>query len=174
MTKNYRSPALALALAAAISLIVAPAIAQDDERDHSKECTVETCKAGTRALTYFREVDPYYICPTRELATYVSVLVGLLAAQVALSGSMPNISDQTGEPEYTGETKSIVDGLRAKAHVETFDQAVAMCAQGSDKRTVTVLNMPAGATSIVAYVEDDRLKRAFWMPFAYLDKLSDH
>ena len=31
-----------------------------------------------------------------------------------------------------------------------------------------------GVTSMVAYLEDDRWKRSFWMPFVPLDKLSDH
>jgi hypothetical protein len=171
MTLIRRSSALALA--AALSLITAPHALAQEERDHTKECTVETCKAGARALTYFRRDDPYYICPNRELATYVSVLVGLLAMQVTLGGEMPNIDDQTGEPDFKGDTKEMVDMLRSKAQVTTFDQAMAVCAPGSNGRHVTVLNMPVGATSMVAYVEDDRLKRAYWMPFAFLDKLSD-
>ena len=35
---------------------VPQALAQE-ERDHTKECTFETCKAGTTALTYFRKGD---------------------------------------------------------------------------------------------------------------------
>ena len=42
-----------------------------------------------------------------------------------------------------------------------------ICALGSDKRRVTVLNMPEN--SIVAYVEDERRKLAFWMPIAALE-----
>jgi hypothetical protein len=126
MTLIRRSSALALA--AALSLITAPHALAQEERDHTKECTVETCKAGARALTYFRRDDPYYICPNRELATYVSVLVGLLAMQVTLGGEMPNIDDQTGEPDFKGDTKEMVDMLRSKVQVTTFDQAMAVCA----------------------------------------------
>src|SRR5208282_3242211 len=79
----------------------------------------------------FQKGDPYYTCPSRELATYVSVLVGLLAIQETLTGEMPNISDTTGEPEFTGETKTMVDGLREQARVRTFDQAAAICTFGS-------------------------------------------
>ena len=39
---------------------------------------------------------------------------------------MPNISDKTGEFEYEGETKTMVDAMREKAGVQTFDQAVAI------------------------------------------------
>jgi len=82
---------------------------------------------------------------------------------------MPNISDKTGEFEYEGETKIMVDVLREKAGVQTFDQAVAICAPGLDKKPVTILNMPKD--SMVAYVEDEHRKIAFWMPIMHLDKL---
>ena len=158
-----------LALAAALSLMVPPALAQE-ERDQTKECTVETCKAGTRALTYFRKDDPYYICPTRELATYVAWVVGMAQITITLGGEMPNIDDKTGEFESGGETKEMLDMLRAKAGVTTFDQAMAICAKGGDGRHVSILNMPVGATSMVAYVEDERMKRNYWMPIVSLDK----
>jgi hypothetical protein len=140
-----------------------PAFAQ------TRECTFETCAAGTKALTYFEKSDPYYACPTRELATYVTTIVGLTAVQATLSGGqMPNISNKNGELEYTGQTKEMVDMLREKAGVRTFDQAVALCAPGVDKRPVTILNMPEN--SLVAYVED-RHKKTFWMSSAHLDKM---
>jgi hypothetical protein len=155
------------ALAAVLSPMMIPqALAQQQP---NKECTFETCKAGTTAVTYFKKSDPYYTCPTRELATYVTTIVGLTAMQATLLGEMPNISDQTGEPEYTGETKRMVDGLREQAHVQTFDEAMKICAPGSDKRRVTVLNMPEN--SMVAYVLDEGHKQTFWMSIANLDKV---
>lgn len=90
--------------------------------------------------------------------------------QIMLTGQMPNISDKTGEFEYKGETKATVDMLREKAGIHTFDQAVAICSPGVDKKPVTILNMPEN--SMVAYVEDERRKLAFWMPIAHLDKRS--
>ena len=95
-------------------------------------------------------------------------IVGLTSMQAMLGGGMPNISDKTGEPEYTGETKSMVDALREQAHVQTFDEAMKMCAPGSDKRKVTVLNMPE--KSMVAYVLDQGRKQTYWMPIVSLDK----
>jgi hypothetical protein len=153
------------ALVAVLSLMIPQAVAQQGD----KECTFETCKAGTSAVTYFKKSDPYYACPTRELATYVTTIVGLLAINATLVGEMPNVSDKTGEPEYTGETKTMVDGLREQAHVQTFDEAIKFCALGSDKRRVTVLNMPEN--SLVAYVLDEARKQTFWMSIANLDKV---
>jgi hypothetical protein len=144
--------------------MIAPVSAQQP----NKECTFETCKVGTRAVTYFEKSDPYYSCPNREIATYVTTIVGLVSMQ-AMLGAMPNISDKTGEPEYTGETKTLVDSLRKQAQVQTFDEAMKLCALGTDKRRVTVLNMPEN--SMVAYVLDEVRKQTFWMPIAHLDKV---
>ena len=155
-----------LAYAATLLITMPHAFAQNTDN----ECTFETCKAGTKALTYFEKSDPYYSCPNRELATYVTMLIGLVSMQAMMSGGqMPNISDKTGEPEFTGQTKEMVDMLREKAGVQTFDQAIAICTIGTNKRPVTVLNMPEN--SMVAYVADERRKQTFWMPFSHLDKV---
>jgi hypothetical protein len=137
-------------LAALLLLIIPQAFAQPPQR---KECTFEACKAGTAALTHFTKSDPYYSCPMREFASYLATVMGLMAIQVTVTGQMPNISDKTGEPEYTGETKAMVDAARTQAQVRSFDDAIKMCSAGSDKRRVTVLNMPEG--SLVAYVLDE-------------------
>jgi hypothetical protein len=153
-------------LAVLLLLMIPHALAQQPQR---KECTFETCKAGTAALTHFTKSDPYYACPTRELASYLATVMGLMAMQVTMTGQMPNISDETGEPEYTGKTKAMVDAARTEAQVRSFDDAMKMCSAGSDKRRVTVFNMPEG--SLVAYVLDEGRKKTAWMPFVYLDKV---
>jgi hypothetical protein len=134
----------------------------------ANQCTFDSCKAGTKAITYHKKSDPYYACPTRELATYVTMVTGLVAMQASL-GVMPNISDKTGEPEYQGETKALVDSLRTKAHVTTFGQALNACEKGVNKKKVTVMNMPTD--SLVTYVYDEKRKAAFWMPISHLDRL---
>jgi hypothetical protein len=153
-----------LAYAAVLMTIIPQAFGQIADN----QCTFDTCKAGSKALTYYEKTDPYYSCPNRELAAYVTTIVGLLSPQAILVGQIPNFSDKTG-PEYKGETKAMVDMLREKAGVQTFDQAVAICSIGVDKRPVMVLNMPDN--SMVAYVEDERRKQTFWMPISHLDKL---
>lgn len=154
-----------LAYAAILVIATSHSFAQNTDT----ECTFETCKAGTKALTSYDQSDPYYFCPTRELADYVGTLVALFSARIALTGEMPNISDKTGEPEYKGQTKIMVDTLRRKAGVRNFDQAVAICSPGVDKEPVMVLSLPEN--SLVAYVEDERRKRAFWMLIIKLNKL---
>jgi hypothetical protein len=162
---GMRQARVRLAFAAILVIATSQSFAQNTDNG----CTFETCKAGTRALTSYDQSDPYYFCPTRELADYVGTLVALFAGQIMLTGEMPNISDKTGEPEYKGQTKIMVDALREKAGVRTFDQAVAICSPGVDKEPVMVLNMPEN--SLVAYVEDERRKLAFWMPIINLNKL---
>jgi len=38
-----------------------------DAASPSAQCTLDTCKAGTVALTYFKKSDPYFSCHNREL-----------------------------------------------------------------------------------------------------------
>lgn len=132
-------------------------------------CTYESCKAGTRATTYFRKDDSYFACPTREMASYVTMVIGLVSAQAAL-GIRPNISVTTGEPEYQGESKALLDSLRAKAKVRTFDQAMKACEIGTNNRKVTIVNVPSESLQIVALVRDDGRNASFWMPIFHLVK----
>jgi hypothetical protein len=148
----------------ATALLIAPQAFAQNSR-----CTFETCKAGTHAVTYFKQDDRYYACPTRELANYVRTVLGLMGAQVMITGTIPNISDKTGEPEYTGETKMLLDSRREQAQVQTFDEAAKICTLGSNKRKVTILNMPEN--SMVTYVLDEVRKQTFWMPISHLDKV---
>jgi hypothetical protein len=130
-------------------------------------CTFDTCKAGTRALTYYKNDEPYFSCPTRELANYVYMVVGMVQLQ-ATFGVLPNVSDKTGAPEYEGRSKELLDFLRSKAGVRTFDQAVALCNKGADGKRIMVLNMPENSS--VAFVGDEDAKRTFWMPISHLNK----
>ena len=128
-------------------------------------------KAGTVALTYFKRSDPYFRCPTRELADYTTTIVGLTALQ-SVFGVTPNVSDKTGEPEYEGQTKLIVDTLRSRAGVRSFDQAVSMCALGGNARKVTVINAPAEPFYMpVVFVFDESLKATYWMAVFMLHRV---
>jgi hypothetical protein len=132
-------------------------------------CTVKSCASGDRGLTHSNKADPYYACPTRQLANYTNFVIGIAAASYELSGRLPNISDATGEPEFEGKTKDVLDGMRADAGVRTFDQAVAMCRKGADKVRVTVMNSPG--TDSVIWVKDQKSGQSFWMPKIHLNKL---
>lgn len=164
-----RSKALFMAAAVA-SILGAPAHAAGA----AKSCLANECPAGSKAVTYAAKAEPYYACPTRELATYSNFVLGLLAMHVSLGGGMPNISDRTGEPEYPdvggkpNETRLILTSLRQKAGVSTFDQAVSRCVQGRNGTRVVVMNNPQDET--VIWVTDEAKKAAFWMPKAHLDR----
>lgn len=86
-----------------------------------------------------------------------------------MTGNFPNISDKTGEPEFEGETQNIIDVLRIKAQVTTYDQAAALCRQGKSRRKVVIMNIPKDMISAV-YVYDKKADSTFWMPFSALNK----
>ncbi|VVE69111.1 hypothetical protein PPN31119_03176 [Pandoraea pnomenusa] len=139
-----------------------------------KSCMAQKCAAGDKAITYATKQEPYFACPTRELAEYTNFVIGLVATQRMLTGSFPNISPKTGEPEYLdqggkpNETRLMFDQMRESARVSTFDQGVAMCKTGANKAQVTIMNVPTDAT--VVWVNDDKKKVSFWMPRGSLDK----
>jgi len=157
---------------AAMALAISSSAAFADTPQNS--CLVKTCAPGDHAVTYATKQEPFLACPTRELAAYTSSVLGLLALQVQLTGAMPNISDKTGEPEYLdqngkpNETRLMLDSLRNKAGVTSFDQAVATCAPGRNKSKVTILNVQKDAE--VVYVHDEARKINYWMPTSSLDK----
>ncbi|WP_353192134.1 hypothetical protein [Pandoraea pnomenusa] len=142
--------------------------------DNDRSCLVKKCSVGDKVVTVATKQDPFFACPNRELASYTNTVVGLIQMQVALSGTFPNISDKTGEPEYRDQggqpnrTRLMLDGLRRGAGVSTFDQAVARCASGPNRSTVTILNVDTDSN--VVWVNDERKKVSFWMPMGNLDK----
>jgi hypothetical protein len=81
----------------------------------------------------------------------------------------PNISDKTGEPEFTGETKTIIDAKRAAAHVTTFDEAVASCSAGKNGRKVIIMNVSENPP-LVVWVHDTKSGGNYWMPITSLNK----
>ena len=134
-----------------------------------EQCTNLSCKAGSHARTFADKSDPYYACPTEALSDYIAAVIGITSIKLA-AGALPNVSDKTGEPELTGKTKAVVDGYRAEAKVRSLDEAVARCEPGTNKRGVTILNMPTAADAISAYVLDDSRQKTFWLPIAHLDR----
>ena len=87
-------------------------------------------------------------CPTKSLSEYVTFVIGLIVATKMLTGQLPNISPQTGDPEYQGESKAMLDAYRAKANVRTFDDATAQCRQLNGGRRAMVLNYPDDGMSM--------------------------
>ncbi|MBU9203093.1 hypothetical protein KTD31_17190 [Burkholderia multivorans] len=152
-------------------LFVASAVFAASPND---SCLAKSCAVGDHAVTRASKAEPFYACPTRELASYTSTVIGLIALQYSLTGTLPNISDRTGEPEYgdsngkPNQTRLLVDAKRRQAGVSTFDQAIAACALGRNRAKVTVLNYQPDDG--VAYVHDEARKTNYWMPISSLDK----
>lgn len=132
----------------------------------NKSCSVVDCPTGTKAVANGAKNDPYFACGTSELVEYTTLVAGMASMTYSMTGKLPNISDKTGEPEYTGETKAMLDKARAKAGVATFDQAIAKCKKGIARIKVTVMNNPKDSMAI--WVMNDSQKSTFWMPKAYL------
>jgi hypothetical protein len=153
-----------------ISIVSIPSFADDG----SKSCSRNACAVGETVTTYATKSDPYYACATQELSEYTNFLIGLASAQYQLTGTLPNISPKTGEPEYLDDSKGpnmtrvIIEKLRSAAKVSTFDQAVHQCMQGRAKVTVTVMNIPKDSMSF--WVFEQKAKRSYWMPKGNLDK----
>jgi len=131
-------------------------------------CAVKECLPGDKAVTYATKSEMYWVCPTRELAEYTDLVIGLVAAQFELTGKLPNISPATGEPEYQGESKIMLDQSRDAAHVESFDEATALCRKGWGGIHVTIMNNSGKGAAI--WVQIDKNKNTFWMPAGMLDK----
>ncbi|WP_152555814.1 hypothetical protein [Ferriphaselus sp. R-1] len=127
-------------------------------------CAENGCVAGTYISTYTDKSTPFYECPTREVSDYITLVTSMLRLQAAM-GVMPNISPVTGEPEYTGESKAILDKYRIKAGIKTFDQAIGMCQKGKSGTKATVMNYQKDGLSI--WVSPRRSgSQPFWMPVA--------
>jgi hypothetical protein len=135
--------------------------------DTSKSCSIVECGVGEQATTYMDKGEFYFACPTKELSEYVTTLWGLILVSYQMTGKLPNISPSTGEPEYKGQTKQMIDSLRLDAGVDTYDEAQALCSKGKSKLSVSIMNNPEDAMSIWVVGAN---KKPFWMPKAFLLK----
>ncbi|MEB0078006.1 hypothetical protein QN386_22185 [Pseudomonas sp. CCI3.2] len=130
-------------------------------------CSVVVCSPGDKAVTYATKSDFYYACPTRELADYTNTVAGLSVMTYQISGKLPNISPETGEPQYQGDSKLLLDSLRKKSGVRTFDEALSACMQGKGKLKVTIMNIEDNEGSVWVSQEN---KIQFWLPKSFLIK----
>lgn len=135
--------------------------------DMDKSCSSQECNVGDALLTYAVKSDPYYACPTRELSEYVNGVMGLVSITYSMTGKFPNVSPATGEPEFQGETKTLIDIWRSDAGVRTLDEASEKCRDGKNKVQVTLMNTPDEGISV--WVVDQK-KSAFWLPRGHLFK----
>ena len=68
-------------------------------------CESGGCQSGSDVITATKSDGIFMSCETEQLSDYVNFVIGLLSAQKTLTGTMPNIDPQTGEPEYEGTSK---------------------------------------------------------------------
>lgn len=144
---------------------VASAIAQAD--DMSQTCLVSACNPGDKAVTYSTKSDFFYACQTKELSEYTNTAIGMSAVTYQMTGKLPSISPQTGDPELPGENGKLIATLRSAAKVQTFDDALKLCSTGKNKQSVLVMNNPEESGSIWVATQD---QKTFWMPKSFLSK----
>lgn len=145
----------------------APSESQKPVGHPGDSCADVECAAGSNAITTMSKGEVYYACPSLSLAKYTNTVVAFTTLQLVATGKLPNISPDTGEPEFSGETKDIVDSLQTGANVDTFGQAVSECVKGSNKIKVTIMNN--GDDDTVVWVEAAN-NTSFWIPKEYLNR----
>lgn len=163
-----------ITLVAMILLLAPPIFAGAKTSEKSAEsCQTAKCTAGQTTTTYATRSEPYFACPTRELSDYTNMVLGLVALTAQFGGQMPNVSPETGEPEYRDDangpnkTRQMLAYYRSKAKVSTFDQAVALCAEGRSGFKVTILNIRDDEMS--TWVHDSKRNVSYWLPRSALN-----
>lgn len=163
-TKKYKE----LKMKTVIILVSVALYSACSAADTSKSCSIIDCSPGDKAVTIIESKgDFYFACPTLEIAEYVTSTIGFVEITYRITGKLPNISPETGEPQFEGETKEMLDMLRLKSGVSTYDEAQALCKKGKSKVSVTIMNNPKDAMSIWVSGSDNK---PFWMPKAFLNK----
>jgi len=157
------------------ALVLAFASATSFADSYDTACGHIECPAGTKAITFASKADPYFACPTKELSDYTAIVIGFVSIQASLTRTMPNISPETGEPEYfdgpdgkPNQSRLLLDAARHAARVRTFDEAISLCKPGKNKVHVTVMNNPKDSNSV--WVADSKTKTTFWISKGMLNK----
>jgi hypothetical protein len=119
-------------------------------------------------VTASKKAGPFYSCETEPLADYTNAVIGLASMQKGMGLPMNNIDPQTGEPQYEGETKAMVDAMRARAGVASFDEAATHCQDGPYRHHVTVINFQKDRGS--TRVHDTTSNKSFWLPTSEIDR----
>ena len=139
----------------------------DSAASIKSSCLSKECPAGTKAVTYTTQQEPFYQCKSGELSEYANFVLGVMIKQVRYADIAPVISGKTGEPAVQGDDKLLLDKYRAKAGVASFEEALSKCYRGVGNLKVAVLYSPAASNSIYVAAEDDR-ENKFWLPKARL------
>jgi hypothetical protein len=128
-------------------------------------CNIIECASGMKIKTYAKKDDPFYACETRALSDYTNYVIGIAAITVALTGHLPNVSQDTGDIEQTGKSKIVLDNLRSSAGVASFDEAMIHCKNGKNSTQLMVINNPKDGVSL--WASNEKTKELFWIPKAH-------
>lgn len=118
------------------------------EAKRGDECSDAQCQPGDKVKLRLPKGEKAFLCQTEAASDYVTTVYGMVSLQVTLTGKRPQISPETGEPVYDGDSKRLMDHLRGRANVSTFDEAVAMCREGRNGQIFTVMNSEKSTTAI--------------------------
>jgi hypothetical protein len=130
-------------------------------------CLSSDCPAGTKAVTYSTQQEPFYLCKSSELSEYANYVLSVMIKQARYAEIAPEISGKTGEPAVQGDDKLLLDKYRAKAGVSSFEQALSKCYRGRRNLKVVVLYSPTDSSSIYVAAEEDQ-ENKLWLPKARL------
>ncbi len=129
----------------------------------SSSCQASECPAGTKAVTYSTQQEPFYLCKSSELSEYANFVLGVMIKQARYAEVAPAISSKSGEPAAEGDDKLLLDKYRAKAGVSSFEEAISKCYKGRRDMKLVVLYSPADSNSIYVAAEDDQ-ENKLWLP----------
>jgi hypothetical protein len=130
-------------------------------------CNQAHCGKGSVVTTYAPPSEGYFACPTRQLSEYTHFVLGLIDLHWQVTGKAPQLSTVTGEPDYQGETKVMLDNYRRGADVSSFADATRQCVKGRHGVRVRVEENPPDGTAF--HVSEPSGKK-FWLPRAHTDK----
>ncbi len=176
---NIRNIAIGLLVLALLAVVLVQCSIKNDESNANAPvdsaspikatCLSSECPAGTKAVTYTTQQNPFYYCKSNELSDYANYVLNLMLRQAEFAGNPPDVSRKTGEPVVQGDDKILLDKYRTQAGVSSFEEAISKCYRGEGNVKVLVLYNPKESNSIYVAAEENPKDR-FWLPKARLDK----
>jgi hypothetical protein len=139
----------------------APSFSDTYAQEHGT-CTEESCPVGTFVTVSANDDDQFFACDTQDKSIYANTVAGMVNLQYRLSGKMPNISPTTGEPEYEGKSKELLDSLRQKAGVSTFDELEPSCLDETKLKSKKFRVMNIKSNSDYVWISSKTL--SIWIP----------
>ena len=61
------------------TLILIASISALSHAEENDRCDIAGCKAGEKVITFATDEEFYFMCPTRELSEYTTIVIGFIA-----------------------------------------------------------------------------------------------